>query len=327
VVLYGGDPDVNLFTTGKSPRYLRSYSRSLIDPTANEKILLHLHGTYGVSLRSLFLFAHKPADYEEEVDRDLRGVSPQKLDRLIRSAAGGFRYLTSAGPSQTSRTRSEKTIASQCILEKICKLVLRDRVEEIRKIYDMSLGNSSIPTAAGMIFEYRVHQLLQQGTVMNLFPIIGKTEQTNVIYEDYTATDSRAAAVRITLPKLAEIILEGEMGSTLQVGDYYRPRNKNFPPLDSWLLAQPTSQESPILLRFQITHREARYGAEISGLAKVDKLVTAGTQKCLVVVTPTGVRPKVTVSRDYLTDTFLAGRDPNVAFPVYHLPYSYDALF
>ena len=56
-------------------------------------------------------------------------------------------------------------------------------------------------------------------------------------------------------------------------------------------------------------------------------MVDAGTKKCLVVVTPTEVQPKMTVSGEYPTSKFLAGRDLDVAFLVYHLEISDKALF
>ena len=59
----------------------------------------------------------------------------------------------------------------------------------------------------------------------------------------------------------------------------------------------------------------------------MDKLVAADTEKYLVVITPTGVQPKITVSEEYLMEEFLGGCDPDVAFPVYHLQLSDDALF
>jgi len=48
----------------------------------------------------------------------------------------------------------------------------------------------------------------------------------------------------------------------------------------------------------------------------VNKLVAAGARKYLVVVTPRAVQPKITVPKGYLTEGFLDGRNPDVAFLV-----------
>ena len=78
----------------------------------------------------------------------------------------------------------------------------------------------------------------------------------------------------------------------------------------------------------QIALDVERYDAKRSGLDNVNELrVPGGTWKCLVVLTPTGVKPKITVTRDYLTDEFLGGRHPNVAFSVFHYQISDDTLF
>jgi hypothetical protein len=71
---------------------------------------------------------------------------------------------------------------------------------------------------------------------------------------------------------------------------------------------------------FQITLNEDERNANMSGLARVGELVAADTEKYLVIITPTGVKPKITMPEEYLTET-------DVAFPVYHLQISDSALF
>jgi len=48
----------------------------------------------------------------------------------------------------------------------------------------------------------------------------------------------------------------------------------------------------------QIMTNVEKHGAERDGSYKVNELVPKGIQKCLIAITPTGVKPKVTVSRD-----------------------------
>jgi hypothetical protein len=76
---------------------------------------------------------------------------------------------------------------------------------------------------------------------------------------------------------------------------------------------------TPVLFVFQVILDAEKHDANKSGLDMVDKLVAADTEKYLVIVTPKEMQPKIAVPRKYLTTRLLAGRDPDVAFPIYHL--------
>jgi hypothetical protein len=333
VVLSGSAPGVSQSAPGDS-RYLHFHSRSLngwAPPSETE--LWYLHERYGASLRDLFVFANNPRRYHERVVSEIKKLSPSGLTELLKSADGSTddsHYVMSTGPLPTDRTRAERRIASPYILEKCCELVLRNRVEEISELFNMLKNEQAGSAAAGVVFEYRAHQFLQEGRAIDLFPILGRitTQGENVIYDDYTATDNEADGKRLALLKSKSLVFTDEIGGALEVNTYYRPRGANLPAFDSWLLLQPTPEKSPILLTFQIALDVERYDAKRSGLDKVNELrVPGGAWKCLVVLTPTGVKPKITVTRDYLTDEFLDGRHPNVAFPVFHYQISDDTLF
>ena len=88
------------------------------------------------------------------------------------------------------------------------------------------------------------------------------------------------------------------------------------------------SSGTPVLLIFQIMLNNDGQYANKDSLAKVDKLVAGDTKRYLVVVTSTGVQPKIMASREYPTNGFLNDRGANTAFPVYYLQISdYEPRF
>jgi hypothetical protein len=329
MALFGGAPSVGRFTPGNSS-CLHFYSRSLIGPhTPSEKELWYLHQKYGASFRDLIVYAKNPEGYDDTVNAKIRGLPRQGLIRLYTSADNSH-FLVSTGPSPSDRTKPERKIASSHILEECCRIVLWNRAEEIRKFFDTLKTEPTMSAAAGMVFEYRAHRFLQEGRVIDLFPILGRitTQGEDVVYDDYTATDDETDRVQVLLPKLKGFVFTDQTGAALEVNTYYRPRAANPPAIDSWVLSQPTPEKPPTLLTFQVALDVGKYDAKRSGLDKVNELrVPGGTRRCLVVFTPTGVKPRISVSRDYLTDKFLDGRHPNVVFPVFHYQISSDVLF
>lgn len=137
-----------------------------------------------------------------------------------------------------------------------------------------------------MIYESRVHRLLQEERHIDLFPICSvPVDRENIIHKDYSATDSTMIGKSFTLPKSKGFCFD-KPPTSLEVGT-------NYPTIDSLLLVQPTPQEPPILLVFQITTSKDEREANETGLDMVDKLAAADTENHLVVVTPKGVQPKI----------------------------------
>jgi len=236
------------------------------------------------------------------------------------------------GPSPTDRTVPESTIASSYILEMFCKKVFSNRVEAARNLYEALHSTWTTPADAGVtVFEHWVHQFLLKSRVIDLFPIIGRLSPTgkDFIHDDYTATRGNKVGMRVALRDLKEHIIIDEIGTRLEFNTYYRPRNTNFPVIDSWVLIQPNPQEPPIFLAFQIITDVGSHDAKRRGLDKMDELgIPEDAQRYLVVLTPTGARPKITVPMDCLK-TKLPGatHDHGVTFPVLHCPVDCDALF
>jgi len=315
--------------------YLPFYSRFLITlrpPT--EKQLRHLYALYRPSPRSLFVYARNPHQYHTWVSSEVNNLSFSRLTKLLQSpddATKTSHYLLSTRPSPTDRTVAERTIASSYIVEIFCQRVVTNRLEMVRNLYDTLHSTPSTSTGAGMVFEHRAHQFLLEGRNIDLFPIIGhlSSKGKNFIYDDYTATRDKTDRKQVALYNLKEHIVTDEVGTRLEYNTYYRPRNADFPAIDSWVLIQPNLQEPPIFLAFQITTNVDSHDAKRKGLDKVDKLgIPGGAQRYLVVLTHAGAEPKITVPMDYLKTKFPRASDNySVKFPVFHYPIDNDVLF
>jgi len=321
MVIRRSAPSVSQPTLG-TPQRLHFYSHSLNWQDTSEQNLWYLHNKYGASLRDLCNFANHLGRYDEIIDYELDQLShndPFKRLCSIANSTDDSPRLFSTGPLPTNRALPERKFVSSYVLEQIFRKVFRNQVEETRRFYEKSLRFTTTAIVAGMIFEHEVHRLLHGGIVLNLSPILSSGLVTeNITYDNYTSTIDTKTFV---LPKLTDSTLAGGINVPLDPGTYYHPRG--FPTINSWVLTQPAPQGTHVLLRFQITTNEGESGVEKDSLEMVDKAVEERIKKYLVVITPTGVKPRINVPRGYL----VVGRQPDKAFPVYHLEISPDELF
>ena len=165
---------------------------------------------------------------------------PELLARLLLSAndaTNTSHFLISARPLSNECTSCERIIVSQYIFEKICKQALKDQAEEMRRLYNMIQSNPTTSTVTGMLFKHQVHQFLQEGNAVTLFPIHSHLPSQGKLYHynDYTATDTENGEV-LTLLKLEEHIFVEETGFAPKIRAYYCPQRTNFPTIDSFTL-------------------------------------------------------------------------------------------
>ena len=255
------------------------------------------------------------------VDEGMKGLSPLEFTKLLQNweaVIDNSCFLINTGPLAADRTIPERKFVSEYVLERICERVFKNQVEEIRRLYTTLQNGETTMTAARMVFKYRVHRFFRKRRIIEFFPIIASNRRRNIHTTDTKET--------LALLKSEELFFVDEPDAPLEVGTYYRPRNTHFPTIDSWLLVQPTLQGPPILLAFQITPDEDECEVDMSSLARVGKLVTADTKKYLIIITPTGVQPKIIMQEGHPTEAFPAGYGPDIAFSLYHLQIS-DTLF
>lgn len=182
--------------------------------------------------------------------------------------------------------------------------------------------------AARKVFGIQAHHFLQKGKVLNLFPILSHStpQDQKYIYNNYTATRSNVVGQQYTLPDLEECLVTKETPITDNLNTYYHPQGSNFPSIDSWVLVH-NSQEPLTLLVFQIMVTKEDHNVNRVGLDRLDGLVPAHARKHLVVLTPKGTMPQISVPTDYLTKTLLGGRKVDEVFPISHCPIDSTKLF
>ena len=313
-----------------SPPYLHSSSSSLISPTLSEEQLWHLHVTYGASPRDLFVYAGNPLVYQEVVRNQITTRSPDQFRKLLTSTddcPDNSHYLISTGPSPTDRTTPERKVISKHVLEECCREILKDDVEWLRILYEALHSEKSFATSAGMIFEHRLHQYLREGRILELFPLLANPSPANgnYVFNDYI--DAGRYAAPITLPRMDKYLVDKMTERTHDLSTYFQPRSTNFTSIDSWVVIRRTPDGRPFLFPFQMTINERHHELKKEGLDRLKELAPDGAQMCPVIVTPKGVKPRITVPTTYLTREFLNGQEVNIAFPVSYVQIDPAELF
>ena len=179
-------------------------------------------------------------------------------------------------------------------------------------------------TSAGLIFEFRIHQLLRQGQRIEVFRVDANSDVLSHVYSDYQATIDRdpEESLSFELPPSGENLLHSGITS-LVVGRYYRLASSTF---DSLILLEPDWSNHHVLLIFQITHNKTSYDVKQEGLVQVKKLKLPNrTKMYYVTITPGEEHPAITIDRDCL-DLIGKGEPENVP-PVYHYPVNRSRLF
>ena len=274
------------------------------------------------------MFADRPDMYRREVLSEICELSPERLTNLLRSAnnATDDSLLVSTGPSPGDRTKPKGAVASQYILEECCGRILKGEVEQMKTMFNILYKQPDQSAIPGMLFEHRAHQFLQEERILDLFPILASTtpENENYVYKDYTSAKHKTK--RVSLPKLAERTVTKETTAANHSNTYYRPQSTNFPAIGSWVFHQP-QYYSETFLAFQMTLDAEKLDVKQVNLDRMDKLVPGRHQKYLVIFTPKGVEPHITVPAKHIAGKIGYGRDVNEAFPVFHCPIDIAALF
>ena len=180
--------------------------------------------------------------YKGLVDSQARAAPPDILRSVFQASepCAVFHLVTHIEPSPSSRSTCRNRVASRGAFE-ILWARLKYQVSDMR-FYHGLLGRSpDTACALGWIFELRMHQLLREGNLIQLFPIYGHlTSKEDKIQKD------------IPLPESGEHLLDE--GDLLCVGHYYHLQTANFTTIDSLFFIHPPGEPSPILLAFQIRH-------------------------------------------------------------------------
>ena len=227
----------------------------------------------------------------------------------------GYRFRFSAAP------------ASLHVFDLLLKKHLQFNIDDMEHFYNLFVGSATGTTAAGLIFELRMHTILPEIRTIRLFPIHcvdPKKGTVNFIYDDHEATKGRTNEQKFELPELRSDSLGKK--TELQANTYYTPDSATFPTFDSLLFFTPLGDSPPILLMLQMT-RAQKHDAKVTGLDYVAKF--ENVRKYYVAVTPDDVFTKISIPKVHFVGKKAKDMmaSPNEVFPVFHFPVSKQVLF
>ena len=267
-----------------------------------ESKLGYLYDTYRASPRALARYANMPDEYEGRVAQEVEEIDLDTLQSALRSpdSDSPSHLITRVEPSPISRSRYQKTIASQGVLELLWHRYLKNSAAEAKHFYNIFQGNSVTASAAGWIFELRIHHLFRQSYYL-ISAHIGRGTSTSPnfdVYDNYTPDRKwEEQELQLWTSRSEEYPLVE--GIELQVDRYYRPAKSYLPTIDSLnLVHHKKIQPSPILFMFQIMYNKEKHVVKEFDMEKVGKLVLPlNTRKYYVVVTRPGIKPKIEVPK------------------------------
>jgi hypothetical protein len=293
---------------------------------SDESIVRYLFQTYRLPPRELIIYAKRPESFREHIVDLVRTMDIGAVRNALQSPDSdkSSHLITRVEPTPT-RFSFKTTIASPFVFQQLWNYHLRSQISVSTRFYDIfCLGGTTTASSAGWIFESRMHQLLVQDYEMFLYPIghTASTSKEHDYFSDYTNTKNRSNEKRFRLNNLQEETLG--KGIKLEVNCYYRPERTNFAAIDSLLLIRRSSWgSSHILLMFKFTRNKDKHVAKESGLKEVDDLtVPEGTTKYYVVVTPSGIQPKIHAPKGRFVD-----KDEQKYVSVFHHPVERNRLF
>ena len=68
---------------------------------------------------------------------------------------------------------------------------IKQQASNVRYFYDLFRNSPGTTSAAGWIFELRIHELFRQGNTIGLFPVIGRRAGANFVCNGYAASKEK----------------------------------------------------------------------------------------------------------------------------------------
>ncbi len=282
-------------------------SRNFFCKNITERQVWYLYNEFGAHPRALVQHSRNPDQYEHVVLGEINKLNPARIAHAFRVPGSYelFDYIMTIEPSPVGRYTYVTDIASRCVFKILWDKCIRRWVTNKEYLYNLFWSST------GLVFEYRMHQLLTRQQAIKLFPMryrLGPNE-ANFIYETYSPSDPMS----LWLPKSTEHKLVE--GTRLEEKVYYRPDSENFPSIHSLLLIYPPGETSPILLMFYFALDQRYHDASLTGLHKFDSLkIPPNTRRCYVVVTTEAIHLKMRIPMKYFEGK---GQSPDKDFHVF----------
>ena len=148
---------------------VHSYDSHLPAPTRHTSSATY---TTRASPRDLSIYAHRPTEYEELVDSQVRRMRPEILQDIFQTPESGttFHLVVVMEPSPNSRSVCWKRFASRRTFEILWDCHIKHRVTNMRLYYDLLQRCPGMTSLLSWIFELRMHERLGQGYPILLTP-------------------------------------------------------------------------------------------------------------------------------------------------------------
>ena len=294
-----------------------------------ERELWHLYNTYGASPAALSRFSRNPDAYKDLVIKQAREMSPDTLEYALRIRESDYssHLVLVVEPSLERRYSCQRRVASRGVFEILWDQHIKNQASEMLRFYYFFQESPVTAPAAGWIFELRMHQLLRRGDPIHLFPIGGRSVQTDFFYDDYTSSREGKNKKILQLTGSEEHRLVAE--ARLDVGFYYRLDAADSHSINSLSLVHHPDQPSPTLLVFWFAWNKTELTLNEGSLRRICGFeCPPDTHRCCVVVTTGSVQPQIRVPGTFFSHRGQEETEPgNCIFPAFHCHISASALF
>jgi hypothetical protein len=154
--------------------------------------------------------------------------------------------------------------ATEYIAHKIGDATIGISLKDAQRYYDFLLSQGATRTAAGWMFESRMHQIFQRGGPF----VATKQGALTTITIDI---DQKCCNVFFKVSEIGDL-LRKQSGSRrinpAMIGGYFKPQQCNLPSVDSFAISKCAATGNPVLVLFQMTV-STEHSVKAEGLASI----------------------------------------------------------
>jgi hypothetical protein len=261
------------------------------------------------------LYVSDQAAYQKLVLKGISGMDSNNLLHAFQSPRSNStsHYVLITEPT-SDRGAFRKRVASRRVFELLWKKRLAHLTFDMGYFYHWFRASPITAASAGLVFEFRMRQLLMEQRTIQVFPIIQSTpEPANYVYEHYPGKNPVDLQMART-----------EKHRSVANHRYYL-RSTAIDPL---FLIYPPDDLPPILLVFEATQNAEDRDAGEDGFRRVDgSTLDPNLHRYYVVVALENTRPRVTVPKEYHEVTGINRPLPEEVLRVFNYPVPRGVLF
>ena len=147
-------------------------SRPFLASNPTERQLWYLYDKFGASLRYLNGFAKRPKAYESLLLTEICKLKSTEIKGVFENPESYqlSHLIITLHPSPEDRTRYLVAPASPYVFELLLDKHLLSQIDHLEDLYDLLQASPVGASAAGLIFEHRMHAVLRQKQELLLYP-------------------------------------------------------------------------------------------------------------------------------------------------------------